>query len=142
MKERLKEIRRVLGLKQREIAERLDMDVGTVGKWEVGLQRIPKTRIYQICNEFGISREWFETGAGEMFAANDLTPESALRDAAYELFAELSPRGQAAVMAALRARIDSGGECSVPGGSPPTNGATVKTISINNGTVEGDVNLS
>lgn len=140
MKERLKELRRVLGLKQRDIAARLEMDVGTVGKWEVGLQGIPKTRIYQICKEFGINRDWLESGVGEMFAARDpQTPESTLAAAATALFNELSPRGQAAVLAALKARIDSGME---RGDSPPTNGSTVKTISIQNGTVDGDVTIN
>ena len=143
MKERLKQFRKALGLKQREIAARLGVTVGTVGQWESGISTIPAPRLYQLCNEYGVSRTWLETGAGEMFATPSPREASdVLRDAANALFSELSPRGQAAVLAALRARIDPGGERPVPGGSPPTNGATVKTISINNGTVEGDVNLS
>lgn len=64
---RLKELRKRLGLKQRDVAERLEMDTGTVGKWEAAMQRIPKTRLYQICNEYNVSRDWLERGEGEMF---------------------------------------------------------------------------
>lgn len=64
---RLKELRKRLDLKQRDVAERLEMDTGTVGKWEAAMQRIPKTRLYQICNEYNVSRDWLERGEGDMF---------------------------------------------------------------------------
>lgn len=63
---RLKELRKRLGLKQREVAERLGVDVGLVGSWEIG-RPIPKVRKYQICKEYNVRREWLETGEGEMF---------------------------------------------------------------------------
>lgn len=67
IKDRLKELRKRLGLKQRDVAERLEMNVGTVGAWECGSEKIPKTRLYQICNEYNVSRDWLERGEGEMF---------------------------------------------------------------------------
>lgn len=66
MKERLKELRKALNLKQREMAERLGVTVSLVGVWESGVQPISKPRIYQICKEFGVRREWLEDGKGEM----------------------------------------------------------------------------
>lgn len=67
IKDRLKELRKRLGLKQRDVAERLEMNVGTVGAWECGSEKIPKTRLYQICNEYNVSRDWLERGVGDMF---------------------------------------------------------------------------
>ena len=67
IKDRLKELRKRLGLKQRDVAERLEMNVGTVGAWECGSEKIPKTRLYQICNEYNVSRDWLERGEGDMF---------------------------------------------------------------------------
>ena len=67
MKDRLKELRKKLGLKQRDIAERLGVDTGSVGQWESGIRLIPKTRIYQLCKEYNVNRHWLETGEGEMF---------------------------------------------------------------------------
>ena len=66
MKDRLKELRKALGLKQREIAEKLGVRVGNVGDWESG-RPIPSTRIYQLCHEYNVRREWLERGEGEMF---------------------------------------------------------------------------
>ena len=67
MKERLKELRKALNLKQREMAERLGVTVSLVGVWESGVQPISAPRIYQICKEFRVRREWLEKGVGEMF---------------------------------------------------------------------------
>ena len=66
MKDRLKALRKALGLKQREIAEKLGVRVGNVGDWESG-RSIPSTRIYQLCHEYNVRREWLERGEGEMF---------------------------------------------------------------------------
>ena len=66
MNERLKTLRKTLGLKQRELAKRLGVTIGLVGNWEAGSQPISKPRIYQICKEFGVRREWLEDGKGEM----------------------------------------------------------------------------
>ena len=69
MKDRLKEIRKALGLKQREVAERLGVPVGAIGNWEAG-RPMPDARIYQLCNEYRVNREWLEHGTGPMFAPN------------------------------------------------------------------------
>jgi len=67
MKDRLKELRKALNIKQREVAERLGVAVGVVGTWESGGSPIPRARIYQLCKEYNVRREWLETGVGEMF---------------------------------------------------------------------------
>ena len=67
IKNRLKELRKRLGLKQRDVAERLEVSVGLIGAWECGSDTIPKTRIYQLCNEYNVSRDWLERGEGDMF---------------------------------------------------------------------------
>lgn len=104
MKDRLKELRKALGLKQREIAEKLGVKVNVVGGWESGLQSIPSTRIYQLCHEYNVRREWLETGVGEMFQP-EATFEEKLANAASALFDELSDRGKAAVLKAMSDKI-------------------------------------
>ena len=66
MKDRLKKLRKALGLRQRQLAETLGVATAAVGGWETG-REIPKTRVYQICKEFRVRREWLESGKGEMF---------------------------------------------------------------------------
>ena len=65
MKDRLKLLRKTLDKKQREIADRLGVAPGVVGAWESGSNKPGKARVYQICKEFNVRREWLENG--EMF---------------------------------------------------------------------------
>ena len=67
MKDRLKKLRKALNLKQRDVAERLGIKVGVIGTWESGGSPIPRARIYQLCHEYNVRREWLERGEGEMF---------------------------------------------------------------------------
>ena len=66
MKDRLKELRKTLDLKQREVAEKLGVRTGDVGGWESG-RNIPDSRLRLLCKEYNVRREWLETGEGEMF---------------------------------------------------------------------------
>ena len=75
MKDRLKQFRKARGLKQRDIAEKLGVDVSNVGGWESGRNTIPKTRIYQLCNEYDVNQTWLETGEGEMFKPEREEPD-------------------------------------------------------------------
>jgi transcriptional regulator with XRE-family HTH domain len=104
MKDRLKELRKTLNLKQREVAERLDVAVSVVGGWEAGVQAIPSTRIYQLCKEYNVRREWLETGVGEMFEP-EATFEEKLANAASALFDGLSYRGKIAVLKAMSEKL-------------------------------------
>lgn len=100
MKDRLKELRKTLNLKQREVAERLGVRVGNVGDWESG-RAIPSTRIYQLCKEYNVRREWLESGAGEMFEPGK-TREQQLDDVIDVLFNGLSPDLQRAFVRVAR----------------------------------------
>lgn len=104
MKDRLKLLRKTLGLKQREVAERLGVNVGLIGQWESGTKAVGKARIYQLCKEYDVRREWLETGAGDMFEPTP-TLDDKLAGAAAALFEELSPRAKNAVLKALQERV-------------------------------------
>lgn len=67
MKDRLKELRKTLGLKQRDIAEKLGVSTSAVGNWECGKDSPGDARVYQLCKEYNVNRTWLETGEGEMF---------------------------------------------------------------------------
>ena len=106
MKDRLKALRKALGLKQREVAERLGIDVGAIGNWEAGTRPIPKTRIYQLCKEYNVRREWLEHGEGEMFAPSMEVDEEREREIQHafclKVFNSLPPEIQKVVLDALR----------------------------------------
>lgn len=88
IKDRLKELRKALNLKQREVADRLEIRVGVIGSWESGCSAIPRARIYQICNEYHVRREWLESGKGEMFES-ETTEEDKRVAVLKEIFASL-----------------------------------------------------
>lgn len=67
MKDRIARVRKLLGLSQRQFGERIGVQRGTVTNYELG-RNIPTETVRQmICREFGVRREWLETGEGEMF---------------------------------------------------------------------------
>ncbi len=74
MKDRLKEIRKMFHLTQKQLAERLEIKSGAslIGLWECGSNPIPGDKVYRICKEFNIRREWLEKGEGEMFEPLDV----------------------------------------------------------------------
>ena len=103
MKNRLKEMRKALNLRQREVADKLRIHTGMVGNWESGVH-VPVTRVYQICNEFGVRREWLEEGKGEMFEPEKApkSPEELRLEVARGFLRECSDDFKRALFAALR----------------------------------------
>ena len=97
MKERLKELRKILNLTQRELAEKIGVKTSQVGGWETGYRALSAARIAQICAALNVRREWFETGEGDVLEPQ--RPEKRTRDEiladSFELiYSELSDVGK------------------------------------------------
>lgn len=67
MNERLKELRKKLGLTQQEFAERLGIKRNAVTNYEVGRNEPADMVVSLICREFGVKEEWLRTGKGPQF---------------------------------------------------------------------------
>lgn len=67
MKDRLKQLRKTLGLTQQAFADKLGVKRNTVGQWECGINPLTDAIILSICREFDVDEEWLRTGEGEMF---------------------------------------------------------------------------
>ena len=68
-KERLKELRKSLGLTLEKFGERIGLKKTVLSEYENGRKNMtPRTKL-AICREFGVSEKWLETGEGEMFQA-------------------------------------------------------------------------
>lgn len=67
MKERIKAIRKALGVTQQELADRLNIQRGSVASYEVGRISPSNATIALICRELNISEEWLRNGTGDMF---------------------------------------------------------------------------
>lgn len=67
MNERIKKIRKEVGLTQQEFAEAIKVKRNTVATYEMGRSIPSDAAISLICRAFDVNEEWLRTGEGEMF---------------------------------------------------------------------------
>lgn len=67
MKDRLRALRKELGLTQEKFAERLCMKRNSIANYEIGRNEPIDAVIALICREFNVNEAWLRTGEGEMF---------------------------------------------------------------------------
>lgn len=73
MEERIKELRKELGLTQTEFAERIGSAQNTITGYETG-RRVPSSQVITlIARTFDVNETWLRTGEGAMF--NEVTPD-------------------------------------------------------------------
>lgn len=71
MKDRIKAIRKNLGITQQEMADRIGIKRNTIANYEIGRNVPIDAVISLICREFGVNEVWLRTGEGgddNMFA--------------------------------------------------------------------------
>ena len=111
MKDRVKTLRKTLGLTQREFADRIGMKPNTVATYEMGRSIPSDPAINNICKEFRVSEMWLRTGSGEMFlpaprdALDELIEQHGLPREFRSLtdkFLELRPEQREAVIEYMR----------------------------------------
>nr|DAH17732.1 MAG TPA: hypothetical protein [Caudoviricetes sp.] len=71
MNERIKNLRKSLGLTQLEFGEQVGVKANTIGNYEIGLRTPSDAVIRAICREFNVNENWLRTGEGEMFNPQD-----------------------------------------------------------------------
>nr|DAM02667.1 MAG TPA: helix-turn-helix domain protein [Caudoviricetes sp.] len=67
MNERVKELRKTLGLTLDKFGERLGVTKQTVSRIENGINNVTDQMFKSICREFNVNENWLRTGEGEMF---------------------------------------------------------------------------
>lgn len=77
MKDRIRQIRRYVGLNQSDFGARVGVKGNTIGNYELGLRTPSEAVIFSICREFRVSEHWLRTGEGEMFLPVDADEELA-----------------------------------------------------------------
>lgn len=76
MNARIKEVRKALGLTQKEFAERIQIGNSSLSKIEKGINNPSKQTIALICKEFAVNQRWLEDGTGEMVSIPYTVPET------------------------------------------------------------------
>lgn len=69
--ERVKEVRKTLGLTLEKFGDRLGIKKAAVSKIEKGENSLTDANIKAICREFSVDYMWLATGEGEMFVETD-----------------------------------------------------------------------
>lgn len=67
---RIKELRDSLDMSQTEFGKKAGMSRDAVNNAEHNRAKISETTIIAICSAYNVSREWLETGEGDMFNAS------------------------------------------------------------------------
>ena len=67
MNERIKKLRKTLGLTLEKFGERLGVKRNSVSQWENGINNVSDQVRKSICREFGVNEEWLLKGSGPMF---------------------------------------------------------------------------
>lgn len=65
--DRIKDIRKQMGLTQQQFADRLGVKRNTVAQWELNINAVTDQTAKAICREFGVDEIWLRTGVGDMF---------------------------------------------------------------------------
>lgn len=73
MNERLKELRKILGLTQQEMADKIGVKRNTIATYESGKVDPSIRTIADICEKFDVREEWLRTGEEPMLV--ELPPE-------------------------------------------------------------------
>lgn len=68
MKDRIKLIRKSLGLNQTEFGARIGVGQTTIAGYETGIRAVSDAIIKSIVREFGVSEAWLRDGTGDMRA--------------------------------------------------------------------------
>ncbi len=67
MNERIKKLRKALGLTQQDFARKLKLTRSTIANYETRQSEPIDAVISLICQEFNVSEAWLRTGEGDMF---------------------------------------------------------------------------
>ena len=71
MNERIKQLRKTLGLTKQDFADRLGIKRGAIANYEIGRNEPIDAVVSLICREFDVNEDWLRTGEGEMFLTLD-----------------------------------------------------------------------
>ena len=69
--DRFKELRKIFGLSQEELGNKIGLSKSGISNIESGKRNVTDKHIKLICSELPINEEWLRDGVGEMFVKRD-----------------------------------------------------------------------
>ena len=109
MNERIKALRKALGLTQQKFADKIGVRQNTVAQYEMGRNSPIDSVTALICREFRVSETWLRTGEGEMFLPMDTDEELA------QVLAEIKLRDDQQIKSIIKSywRLDDAGKAVI-----------------------------
>ena len=95
---RIKELRKKLGLSQRDFCQLLSLSSGYIAAVEINLRKVNDRIIKLIVSQFGVNEDWLRSGKGGMFKRKK-TDEKTVR--IVSLFNDLPPHFQDVVLGTI-----------------------------------------
>lgn len=78
--ERLKEVRKHLGLTLEKFGEKIGLKKNSLSTLENGKSALTEQTILLVCKEYNVNRDWLLNGVGEMFNRSDDTLKSLIEN--------------------------------------------------------------
>ena len=89
MNKRIRELRKTLGLSQKEFAEQIGLKQNAISYMEKDGSTVTEQNIKTICTQFSVNEQWLRIGGGKMFRENEKKKKEF-----FSIFDELSPAFQ------------------------------------------------
>ncbi len=102
MNNRIRELRKTLGLRQREFAERIGLKQNAISYMEKNGSTVTEQNIKSICSQFNVNEHWLRTGLGQMFLENEKKQKEF-----FEIFDALLPDLQDYLIKTARDLLDT-----------------------------------
>lgn len=108
MKQRLKVLRKRLGLTQQDLAECSGVSIQYIKKLETETRKASDKIVRAICQPFNVREEWLKTGSGRFFVDSAAPPPPSLallkKELAVALFESLTEKEKTIVIKELKER--------------------------------------
>ena len=114
--ERIREVRKALGLTLEKFGEKIGMKKNSVSQLENGKNSVTEQVVKAICREYNVDYMWLTTGDGEMFIDTDddfieridriMAGEDEARKSLFKLMLELSDEDIAALDRLMKKAIE------------------------------------
>ena len=114
--ERIREVRKALGLTLEKFGERIGMKKNSVSQLENGKNSVTEQVVKAICREYNVDYMWLTTGDGEMFIDTDddfieridriMAGEDEARKSLFKFMLELSDEDIAALDRLMKKAIE------------------------------------
>lgn len=102
MNSRIRELRKALGLTQKEFADHIGLKQNAISYMEKSGSTITKQNIKVICSQFNVNEIWLQTGIGKIFLEEDRKQKEF-----FDIFNDLSPALQDYLIRTARDLLDT-----------------------------------